>query len=145
MPVTDESVATLRALLAGESGEYERLYENLDSATRRTDYPAMIDAAFFEAVDRRFDKGKASDVVEFVGDVRSQSVTLEEQIDPRVAERLIQAVLGDGSIDDIDDKARFSTEVILLALLIADEQLDDTGLDEVLDGARKLADRWTSS
>jgi hypothetical protein len=45
MPVTDESVATLRALLAGESKEYERLYAQLDPIAKRTGYLPMIDVA----------------------------------------------------------------------------------------------------
>src|SRR4051812_2519992 len=115
MLVTDECVATMNALLAGKSGEYEQLYGQLDPAIKRTAYPALIDAAFFEAVDRRFNEDDASAVIEFVGDVRSRSDDFEKQIDPRVAERLIRAVLGHGSIDDIDDGVRFSTELMLLA------------------------------
>ncbi|MCW2860722.1 MAG: hypothetical protein JWP48_2430 [Actinoallomurus sp.] len=142
MPVTDESIATLRALLAGESNEYERLYAQLDPIAKRTAYLALIDVAFFKAVHRRFGAGRtASEVIEFVGDVRGRSDKLEEQVDPRVAERLIGAALGDVSIDDIDDKVRFSTELMVLAVLISDEQLDTAGLDSFLDEARKLADR----
>jgi hypothetical protein len=106
---------------------------------------ALIEAACFEAIDRRFAKtGTPASVVEFVGDVRSRSESAGEQLDPLVAEQLIRAVLGEGSIDDLDDKTRFGTETILLAALIADERLDDAGLDDFLAHARKLADRWTS-
>src|SRR4051794_8988428 len=95
--LTDDQVATLRAYLAGDFDQYERLYERLDRQAARTTYLALIDAAFFEAVDRRFAKnGTRADVIEFVADVRARSDNLGE-IDALTAERLIRAVLGDGS------------------------------------------------
>jgi hypothetical protein len=144
VPVTADQVATLRAYLTGDFEEYERLYAQLDRDAVRKTYLALIEAACFEAIDRRFARnGTVSDVIEFVGDVRSRSERVGETLDPRVAEQLIRAVLGDGSIDNLDDKVRFGTEIILLAALIADEQLDDAGLDEFIAEARRLADRWT--
>jgi hypothetical protein len=48
--VTDEQVATLRARLAGDLGEHERLYGQLDEAAARTAYIGLITAAaFYEA------------------------------------------------------------------------------------------------
>jgi hypothetical protein len=130
--------------LAGDFDQYNRLYQQLDREAARTTYIALIDAAFFEAVDRRFAKaGTVADVIEFVADIRARSERLSE-IDSRAAERLIRAALGDGSADDIDDKTRFGAEIVLLAGLIVDERLDDAGLDKFLAEARKLADSWTA-
>lgn len=144
MAVTTDQVATLRAYLAGDFEQYEQLYKRMDRQAARTTFLALIDAAFFEAVDRRFAKdGTRADVIEFVADIRARSDRVSE-IDALTAERLIRAVLGDGTIDDIEDKDRFGTETVLLAGLIADEQLDDAGLDAFVADARKLADRWTS-
>ena len=144
MAITAEQVATLRAYLAGDFDEYNRLYERLDPEAARTGYVALIDAAFFKAVDRRFAKdGTHTDVVEYVADVRARSDRLSE-IDPTAAERLMRAVLGDGSVDDLDDETRFGTEIILLAALTVDANLDDAELDAFLDDGRKLADKWIS-
>src|SRR5918992_1586448 len=141
MAVPADQVATLRAYLAGDFEEYERRYAQLDPDAVRKTYMALIEAACFEAIDRRFAKsGTVADVIEYVGDVRSRSERVGEKLDPRVAEQLIRAVLGDGSIDDLDDKTRFGTEIVLLAALIADEQLDEAGLDEFIAQARQLAD-----
>jgi hypothetical protein len=83
-------------------------------------------------------------VITFVGDVRSRSERLARELDPQVAERIIRAVLGEGSISDLSDATVAGTQIVLLAALIADEQLDDAGLDTFLGSARKLADQLMS-
>jgi hypothetical protein len=45
----------------------------------------------------------------------------------------------------LDELARGRAQVFLLGELIADEQLDDAGLDEFLAKARTLADNWLSA
>jgi hypothetical protein len=145
MPVAADQVATLRALLAGDFEEHQRRREQLDRDGRRPGYLALVEAACFEAIDRRFaDDSKTTDVIEFVAEVRAQSENLSRDLNPNVAERLIRAVLGQGSIDDLDDKTRFGTEIILLGALVAERSLDDAELDEFLAEARKLADEWIS-
>lgn len=137
-------MATLRAHLAGDFEEYERRWEQLDKEAARTEYTALAAAGFFEAVDRRFAKdGTVGNVIDFVGDVRSRSERLGDEIDPSIAERLIRHALGDGSIADIDDETLGSTQMLLLAALIFDEQLDDAGLDEFMAEVRAVADEWT--
>jgi hypothetical protein len=143
MTVTDRQVATLRAQLAGQLDEHKELFRQLDWSAEGTAYTALIDAGFFKATDRRFAEGAtAADVIEYVGDVRSRFDEAAEAIDPNTAERLILKVLGRGSVADLDAQAAFRARHFLLAALIADEQLDDTGLDEFLAQARKLADQW---
>jgi hypothetical protein len=144
MPVTDDQTSTLRALLAGDFEEHKRLRERLDRDGARAGYLALLEAACFEAIDRRFaQQGSATaDVIEFVGSARARSDEIEDQLDPHAAERLIRAVLGDGSIDEMDDKTRFGTEIVLLGVLIADEHLDNAGLNDFLAEARKLANEW---
>jgi hypothetical protein len=143
MPVTDDQVAALRAYLADDLDQHRRLYAQLDRQAARSGYIALLVAAFFEAVNRRFAQdGTAADVIEFVADVRGRSEALGEAIDPRAAERLIRAALSDEDIDDLDDRAKGRLYVVLLAGLIGDEQLSNDGLDEFLAEARKIADEW---
>jgi hypothetical protein len=143
MPVTDDQVAALRAYLADDLDQHRQLYARLDRQAAHSGYAALLAAAFFEAVNRRFAQdGTTADVIEFVADVRGRSQALAEAIDPRAAERLIRAALTDEDIDDLDDRAKGSLYVVLLAGLIGDEQLSDDGLDEFLAEARKLADEW---
>ncbi|HZB32801.1 MAG TPA: hypothetical protein VE465_21765 [Streptosporangiaceae bacterium] len=142
MPVTADQVATLRAYLKGDFGEYERLVDQLDSGAARTGYSVLLAAAFFKAVDRRFaENGTDADVVEFVGHVRARSERLGDKIDPRIAERLIRAVYTDEDIDDIDGETVIGTQFLLLAALVVDERLDEAGLDRFLAEARALADQ----
>lgn len=141
MPVTDDQVAALRAHLAGDFDEHRRLRARLDADGARSGYMALIEGAFFVAVDRRFTKDtKPADVIEFVSEIRARSEDLSKQIDPRAAERLIWAVLGEGSINDIEDTTRFSAEMGLLSMLVIDQQLDDPALDEFMKKARAVAD-----
>lgn len=142
MPVTDDQVETLHAYLAGDFDLHEQLYARLDRTAAEAGYTALVAASFFAAVSRRFAKnGTVADVVEFVGDVRSRSERLAEAIDPQVAERLIRHALGEGSIGDLDAKTKAGTQFLLLAGLIADEDLDEAGLDGFLAKARALGDR----
>ena len=142
MAVTDEQVATLRAQLEGNLEEHKRLLAQLDPATARTGYAALIAAAFSLATDRRFaaDSDRAQ-VIEYVASVRSTTESMAE-IDPRVAERLLLAVYTDEPINDIDVRVRYETQILLLAALVADAQLDKTDFDTFLAQARSLADKW---
>jgi hypothetical protein len=145
MPVADDQVAAMRAYLRGDRELYDQIYGQLDRSAARTGYSALLASAFFEAVDRRFgETGTASDVIDFVADVRSRSEQVGEQIDPRAAEGLIRAALTDGNIDDFDGETLGLLYVVLIPALVSDEQLDDAGLDDFLAQACKLADRWIS-
>jgi hypothetical protein len=145
MPVTADQVATLRAYLAGDFDRHKRLFGQLDRAAAQTGYMALLTAAFFEAVDRRFaENGTTADVIDFVANVRARHLRDADEIDQRAAERLILAIFTDEEIDDLDAEIKVNTQIILLFALIAEERFDDSALDEFLAEARKLADDWTS-
>jgi hypothetical protein len=145
MPVTADQVATLRAYLAGDFDSHKRLFGQLDRAAAQTGYMALLTAAFFEAVDRRFaENGTTADVIDFVANVRARHLRDADEIDQRTAERLILAIFTDEEIDDLDAETKVNAQIILLFALIAEERFDDSALDEFLAEARKLADDWTS-
>jgi hypothetical protein len=145
MPVTDDQVAALRALLSDDMSSYRQLFDGLDRAEAKKGYPALVTAAFGIAVERRFGTSyQPEDVVSFVADVRARSDRLASRLDPNVAERVIQAVLGHGTTRGLDKQALTSAKLLLLGGLIADAQLDDAGLDDFLAAARKLADQLMS-
>ena len=143
MAVTNQQVAALRAQLANQPDEHKRLFRQLDWATEGVPYSALIDAGFFEAVDRRFANGTTTAAVTaYVGAVRSRLGSAADAVNPEAAERLILKVLGHGSVADLDAKVAFSAKQLLLAALIADEDLDDAGLDEFMASSRMVADQW---
>jgi hypothetical protein len=145
MAVTDKQVATLRTQLAGRMDEFRQLFGQLDWETEGLTYVGLVDGGFFEAVDRRFGKGATpNDITRYVADVRSRFDAAAEAIDPRAGERLILEMLGHGSTADLDDKVAFRARNFLLTALIADEHLDDAGLDEFMMRARKVADQLLS-
>jgi hypothetical protein len=145
MPVTDDQVATLRAALKDNTARYRELFGGLDRAAARKGFTALVAAAFGEAVERRFGRDwRRADVITFIGDVRSRSDRLARELDPEISERVIRAVLGDGSVRDVSDADLGRAQIVLLMGLIADERLDDAGLDALLAGARKLADQLMS-
>src|ERR1700721_1059748 len=133
MPVTDDQVAALRALLRDDMDRHRQLFAGLDRAEAKKGYPALVTAAFVEAVERRFGTGsQPADIVAFVADIRTRSDRLASRLDPDVSERVIQSVLGDGTVRGLDKEAVTSAKLLLLAGLIADARLDDAGLDEFL-------------
>jgi hypothetical protein len=143
--VTDEQAATLRAYLTGDPDRYAELHARLDRGQDATAYTALIIAAFFEAVDRRFAKnGTTGDVIDFVAGLRARSDRLGQEIDPQTAERLIRAALTDEDISDLTDQVKGRVYPVVLTALVADEHLDDAQLDAFLTEARQLANRWIS-
>ncbi|GAA2421516.1 hypothetical protein GCM10010191_36300 [Actinomadura vinacea] len=142
MAISAEQVATLRAQLAGDFTEYELRWERLEPTARAT-YGALLSAAFCEAVERRFNESTPiEEIIEFVSSVRARSERVTDDLDPRVAERMILAVYTNEEIDDVDSQTRGVVQMIVLAALVSDAHLDDLGLDELLGEARKLADQW---
>jgi len=143
MPVTPEQTAALRALLVDDMDTHHAVYTRLGAA--KAGYIALVTAAFSEAAERRFgarhDVADVADVAAFVADVRSRSDRLAGEVDPLIAERVISAVFGDGSLGDLSDAAVAGTQIVLLGALVADEHYDDTGLDAFLASSGRLADQ----
>jgi len=143
MPVTDQQAAPLRALLARQPDEHDRLFGLLDLNAKRTGYQALVSAAFVVAVQRRFTRDTSqAEVIEVVGGMRARSPRLAGQVDPVVAERLVMAVFNDDPLDDLDARKSFEVQSVLMVTIIYDENLDEAGLDDFLAKARKLADEW---
>jgi len=146
MAISDEQAAALRTMLAGDFDEHNRISAHLDRTDGWGEYPALIQAAFFEAADRRFGKGYTdAEIIQFVADARARFDQTGRDIDARAAERLLRATQGVGSVDDLDDKTVVGTETLLLGALITVENLDDATLDEFMKEVRELADEWIAS
>ncbi|MFB9835959.1 hypothetical protein [Actinoallomurus acaciae] len=137
--VTADAIEAMQAYLKGDADGYSRMVDRLDPAAKKA-HGQLIGASFYIAANRRFAANRSNaEVIEFVGNLRARSDRLAEDIDPRQAERLVRAsTFTDENVDDIDN----GLYSLLLAGLIADEQLTDSDLDAFLEEARKLADDW---
>ncbi|WUI01501.1 hypothetical protein OHR68_06675 [Spirillospora sp. NBC_00431] len=151
MTITDEQVALLQAQLAGRVDEYRRLLDQIDKERANVGYDALVSAGFFEAARRRFitDGKPAGDaeVVQYVADVRRRTDSSADKIDPDIAERSINFVLGKlpfGANDDIDGNAGFQVKLLLLAAFVGEEQFNDAELDTFMARVRELAEESLS-
>lgn len=138
--VADEHVAAVRAMLVRDFDEHDRLMERIEASGSGLGFSAMVAAAFVQAVRRRFGTERlVPDIIRYVVEVRTRYED-PASIDPRAAERLIRAALGDASaIEGMDEEAK-TIQLLLLCELIADERLGDAQLDETLNAVRANAD-----
>ncbi|TMQ95904.1 hypothetical protein ETD83_21945 [Actinomadura soli] len=151
MTVTDDQVAALRAQLAGQGDEHYRLFNQLDPQAANIGYVALVAGAFFEAVRRRFIKdGSPADdaeIIDFVTSVRLRLEESESKLDPNVGETMIKIALGKlppEARKNIGGDVGYGTQILLLAGLIADEDLTSNELDEFLARARYFAEEMNS-
>ena len=130
----------LRAMLTEDFGEYERIAERLEQTNSVEGNNLLVAGAFYEAVNRRFGNGYTIPaIIQFVAHERTRFDDAENDIDPSVAERLTLAMLGNGSAEGMDERAKAQAELALLMGLVVDQNLDDGGLDEFLLAAQKVA------
>ena len=151
MSVTNEQVAALRAQLAGDIEEHNRLLKQLREHDDGIGYSILLTAAFYGAARRRFGRDwKPAEVILFVAGVRARAESIASTLDPRIAERVLSSVLSsdsiasaltDSGIDDLDTEQVTGAETYLLMAIIADERLRKAALDKFLAEARSRADR----
>jgi hypothetical protein len=143
MPVNGKQLAALRAQLAGRLDEHKELLAKLDWSVDAAGYAALLDAAFSEAVNRRFNgQPSTADISAYVADVRARTGRAGEGVDPDAAERLIGAVLGRSNVEDLDPRTAIAVKQYLLVALVTDAGYDQAALDQFLLEASKLADQW---
>jgi hypothetical protein len=143
--LTDDHVAALRAMLTENLDEYERVTERMVRTNATDGFNVLIAAAFHRAIIDRFKNGYTSvDIIRFVADERTRFDDSHGDFDPRVAEQLIRAALGDGSAEGMDEEAKARAQFTLLMGLVDDAQLDDAGLDKFMTEVLKIADATVS-
>jgi hypothetical protein len=140
VPVTDEQTEALRAFMSFDPSS-ERLTRDLAGSGRLDGFGALAHAAFVIAVRRRFAPSWTSaQVVGFTAQLRNALRPRGIDLDPKAAEILIRQALGDPVTSEHDDKTQARATTLILIALVADEQLDDNGLDLFMAEARALAD-----
>jgi hypothetical protein len=142
--VTDEQMAGLRAFLAEDEAEWDRLFEGTEPVDADEGFALIVAAAFVTAARRRWGgAAPRAGIVGVVARMRSRDSEIADRIDPRDAERLLQAVLEDpAAARDLDPRAK-GAQVPLLRQLVDELEFDDADLDEFLAQARSLADQMS--
>ena len=145
--VREEHIAALRLLLSGKP-EAAAQYE---IPATDTGYPMVVYSAFALAVRRRFSPTYTkAQVARYVADLR---IFLDEdavQINPRVAENMVRAALGDETLTDrelqgADESAMVAVELSILTDLVHQARLDAAQLEEFLREAEHQAQGWLAA
>lgn len=134
----DKPLAALRAQLTGDGDGYMRVIRSLDRDEDQ-DFMFLLSAAFLEMADQTFGSAEVpAAVVEWVARVRSTSDAAARIIDPVISEQVILFALGLTEGNDLSGKQVRDAELLLLPIMVHDQQLDGTAVDELLAAARKL-------
>jgi hypothetical protein len=141
MRVTDEQVAALRALLALDSPEAERLTGRLIDNEDLDGYGGLAYAAFVIATRRRFSPAwSLPELIRFVAAVRVDLAQDDVDIDPHAAEVALRRALDERLAAEPSQEAMARAQFFLLQEMVLEARLDDVELDEFLKSAREAAD-----
>jgi hypothetical protein len=137
--VTDRDLAALQAALNGDVAAFDHFNTEL-GGTPGAGFAALMATAFTNAARHRFgDERSISDVIRFVGRVRTQYSAYDFR--PSVAEEMIFSVLrGTPTQTDLDGCECGDIQITLLAALVDD--LDIWQRASFFQQARFGADQW---
>lgn len=139
MPITDQQVATLRALLSQDFAKHDHLVTELGNDSVHDGYYPLMIAAFGLAVQDRFQAPDAPDPAEWLQGI-SAMVDTSSSIDPVIARKLIDWILGNAR-NEMPFTEQFPQLTMLLGLLTHERGFDEAELDAFLQRARDYADR----
>jgi hypothetical protein len=130
-------VAALRAILDGDHATYRRLQAEANRRVSPGDHAALVGSAFACAVRRHLGSVYTiADIVRFVGEVRARYDQTGDEIDPRIAERMVRASLEEDHLPaGIDAKDAGMIEVVVLLFVLRD--VTGPELDMFLDAAQR--------
>ncbi len=145
MTVPDEYVQALQMFLTGDAafGSVARGLEERDGDDGGNSYGALMAAALHVAARRRFGSSYThADVIRFVAQVRVRLQRSGADIDPRTAEAVLRAILGDLAADMGGDVYAKATALpAMLAVMVDQMALSDPEMSRFLAEARALAAR----
>ncbi|MFI0370841.1 hypothetical protein ACH35V_23470 [Actinomadura sp. 1N219] len=143
----DEHIAALRSLLKFDLAAAE-VYENETEDAAAIGYTLMVYSAFAVAVHRKFAPTYSmAQILRYVADLRISLGDNASQVNPRVAECMIRAALGDETLDDhepygADMQAMMDVEMTVLLDLADKARFNQAGLDKFLRDSADYARRW---
>ena len=143
MTVTGLEMAMLRAHIAGEDEEAQRLFgQQLAASGEANGLAVLVTAAFVIAARRKFAAGwNRAAVIRYVGRVRALLSERPGLLDPKVAEDELASALAGQAPAAHEVGAVALARLFLLDALIASLHLNDEAIDDLLGEARESADR----
>ncbi len=143
MGVTSLEMAMVRATLRGEDEEAQRLFQEQLTATGDASGMALlIHAAFVIAARRKFaPRYNRGEVIRYVAQLRALLYEKPWLLDPLTGDDELLAALGGEVTATHEVGAVALARLSLLHALIASLNLDDQGIQELLDEARPAADQ----
>ena len=137
------SIDLIRSLVRADAEAYRRHLDQLDD-TGWAEFGMSVGAAFYLATRQHFGSAyDAADVIRLVADFRIDVAGVGFDVEPLVAERLIQAALTDDTklVEDLAPGVIVETEMLMLWKLLG--PLSDNELTLFFAEANALADRWS--
>jgi hypothetical protein len=144
MPVTDQHVAALRALILDDERRFIPLTAQLTDDDMLA-YELLLRAALALAAARRFASGFShGDLIRYVARLRAGTADRAEDmdLDPLAAEATLRRALGQPAPAVSDPRTRLRSTVALLTVVVGDLALGESRADALLVEARILANRW---
>ncbi|MEQ4300106.1 hypothetical protein ABNF97_01725 [Plantactinospora sp. B6F1] len=141
MTISPEMVEYIRTMVKGDHAANDRIEAKLD-AQGWDDFPTLLGAVFYFAVNRRFGASTtAADVMVFVAEMRAAAPAGSPEIDANAAESLVRAAL-DPSLDlDIDPQMAGRIQGLAILHILSSPHTTDEDLDDLLANAVEAARR----
>jgi hypothetical protein len=146
MPVTEQQLAAVRALILGDSSDFIRVGGQLTDADMYG-YELLLQASLSVAARRRFSSGYSDgDLIRYVARIRAGTGNRAEDmdLDPLATETTLRHALAQPVPYIHDPVTRLRSSMALLTVLVSDLGLEESGVDHLLGAARPLAERWHS-
>jgi hypothetical protein len=137
-----EHLALLRAMARGNFEEQSDLSNALHASGDLDGYGEVIGAAFLLAIRMQFqDRFSPDDVIRLVADTRTMVDVTGDVINPRIAERVVRAALGEeGLLAGAPEGSIVESQIAVCSFLAAEERLGDP--DAFVADVKKLLDEW---
>ncbi|WP_233604357.1 hypothetical protein [Micromonospora sp. HM5-17] len=141
MEIKPEMVDYLRTMIKGDLDANSRIEAQLDEKGW-DDFPKLLGAVFFLAVDRQFgDDASAAEIVQFVAEMRAKAPVDPAVIDANAAETLIKSALDPALDHDVESEMIGRIQTLTIMHVLGAEDVSDDDLDDVLEEAVQLVGR----
>ena len=140
MTVSDSALEGLRAYLRQDSDRLDRAMATMQHEGTAESYPQVLAVAMLVLLQRRLGPHPGlSDIIGLVARLRADHrVSDDLDVHPLTTERMIRAGYGDtDALTGYDQEELAKSQLFLIETLATDENLDDTGLENLVTRVRE--------